>query len=76
MNKKERKASQAKPKFTPLPTTYNQDYFDYKIVDACIVKEKKGDWRVVFRFDGEHTYRDKKCKSKTQAEEWVAKHSK
>ena len=46
-----------------------------KIVNTCIMKAQKGEWHILYEIEGDTVIRDKKCKSKTQAEEWVAKHS-
>ena len=43
---------------------------------TVIMKAKKGEWHVYYQVEGDNIIRDKKCKSKTQAEDWVAKHSK
>lgn len=79
MNKRERKQAQTNQcanlsekinsKFTPK-------YDDEQIVNTCIMKAQKGEWHVFYEVEGDTVIRDKKCKSKTKAEEWVAKHSK
>lgn len=90
MNKKERKANnklaeaqkfvanynKPKPKIIVQPKIEIPLYHEPIFAEEYeIIKCRKGKWEVLYRVKGCNKILHKKCKSKTQAEDWVRKHS-